>query len=190
MQYGRAAIAPLEARGERLEQAREHERQRLESIDRPFQFDRRLEAFLRHVRHERPHVVAARDGLPDESRRAEPRGKIGRRKRGELAQSSETPTFERRDRRDCLLKIFLRSSARSAKLSLLRVGPHLFTRAGAPRRCCSAPARFATAQGRHALARLRTPSASSVDSRPRGFFPKSRLAAARALRLLLPARPG
>jgi hypothetical protein len=36
VQYGRAAIAPLEARGERLEQTREHERQRLESIDRPF----------------------------------------------------------------------------------------------------------------------------------------------------------
>src|SRR5205809_7614385 len=54
--------------------------------------------------------------------------------------------------------------------SYLRVGPHLIhsRRGPTPGACCSARLRFATAQGCHALARLRCPSASSVDSRPRG----------------------
>src|SRR5207249_9669541 len=45
--------------------------------------------------------------------------------------------------------------------------PYLLAPGAHPRRCCSARSRFATAQGCPALAKLRCPSASSVDSRPR-----------------------
>ena len=54
VQHRRAAIAALEPRGQRLEQPREHERQRLEPLDRPLEIERRLEPLVRQHRHERP----------------------------------------------------------------------------------------------------------------------------------------
>ena len=39
VQHCRATVAPLETRRQRLEQSRQHERQRLEPVDRPFELD-------------------------------------------------------------------------------------------------------------------------------------------------------
>jgi hypothetical protein len=74
-----AAVAALEARGQRLEEAREHERQRLEPLDRPFQLGRRLEALLGKRGHERTDVLAAGHGLPDQRVLSETGGQLGRR---------------------------------------------------------------------------------------------------------------
>ena len=70
MQDRRAAIAALEARRQRFEQPRQHERQRLEPLDRPFQLERRFEPLVGQRRHERPHILAARERLPDQRRPA------------------------------------------------------------------------------------------------------------------------
>jgi hypothetical protein len=70
VQHRGAAIAPLEARGQRLEQPRQDERQRLEICDRPLEIERRLEPFLLEHRHERPTVLAARHRLPHQGGRS------------------------------------------------------------------------------------------------------------------------
>jgi len=96
VQHRRAAVAPLEARRQRLEQTRQHERQRLEPLDRPLQLQRRLEPLLFEGRHQRPDIVAARDRLPDERLAAEPRREIPRRQRRQLAERLHAPAPERR----------------------------------------------------------------------------------------------
>ena len=93
VQDRRAAVAPLEARRQRLEQPRQHERQRLEPLDRPFELERRFEALLGQRRHERRRVLAARDRLPGQRVLPEPRRQIGGRQRRELAQRSDPPAF-------------------------------------------------------------------------------------------------
>ena len=90
-QDGGGAIAALEPCRQRLEQPREHERQRLEPLDRPFQIDRRFERFFRNRRHQRPRVVAARDRLPGEPLGSQAGRKIGGRQRRELAECFDTP---------------------------------------------------------------------------------------------------
>ena len=58
VQHGHAAIPAFEVRGQRLDQAPEHERQRLEALDRPFQIERLLEPLLRQRGHQRLVVFA------------------------------------------------------------------------------------------------------------------------------------
>jgi hypothetical protein len=91
VQHRRPAIAALEARRQRFEQPREHERQRLEILDRPFQIERRFEALRVEHRHERPDVLAARDRLPRERRAAHPRDEIRGREGREITERPETP---------------------------------------------------------------------------------------------------
>ena len=94
VQRRRAAVAAFQPHRERFEQPREHERQRIEPFDRPLQFDRRLEAFVRERRHERADIRAARDHLPVETLWSEAGGEIGGGKRGEITERSEPPTLQ------------------------------------------------------------------------------------------------
>ena len=77
MQHRRAAIAPLEARRQRLEQPRQDERQRLEAFDRPLEIERRLEPLLRRAsgtsgRMSSPRAIAchASAGRPSRATRS------------------------------------------------------------------------------------------------------------------------
>ena len=94
VQHGRAAIAALEMRFERLQQTAEHERQRLEPLDRPLEIERLLEALLGHGRHERSGILTAREPLPSHARLPETRGHIVGRQRREIAERAQTPAFE------------------------------------------------------------------------------------------------
>ena len=67
-----AAIGALETLGQRLEQPRQHERQRLEPFDRPLELERGLERNLIDPRHHRPRIHAARERLPQRAALAEP----------------------------------------------------------------------------------------------------------------------
>ncbi len=60
---GRAAIGALECERQRIQQPREHERQWLEAVDRPFQLH--LLAVPRHIRirHERTRIDPSRQLL-------------------------------------------------------------------------------------------------------------------------------
>ena len=83
VQHGRAAIALLQVRLERLHQPPEHERQRLELLDRPFEIERLLESFFRNGRAPADaHLLRAPDtaspcpdgqGVPRDRRTAVPR---------------------------------------------------------------------------------------------------------------------
>ncbi len=64
VQNRRAAAAPFEMRFERFEQTAEHEGQRLELIDRPFEIERLLEALFGNGRHQRSGILTAREPLP------------------------------------------------------------------------------------------------------------------------------
>ena len=66
-----AAIGALERRRQRFEQARQHERQRLEPVDRPLELDALEET--RHIRigHERARVDSARHALQRDPRLSE-----------------------------------------------------------------------------------------------------------------------
>ena len=97
VQDRRTAIAPLEPRRQRLEQPRQHERQRLEPVDRPVEIDRPVEALLRQIRYQRADVVAARERLPQEAVLTEPCGQIGGGQRGELTERVEAPGAKDRD---------------------------------------------------------------------------------------------
>ena len=72
-EHGRRTAAPLEVRAHGVEQAPEHERQRLESFDGPLGIEVRLEGFLRHERHERPGIFAAGQPLQADAGLAEAR---------------------------------------------------------------------------------------------------------------------
>jgi hypothetical protein len=99
-------------RRQRLEQPREHERQRLEPFDRPLEIERRFEALRFERRDERADVFAARDRLPRHRRPAEPRDEFVRGQRGQLPKRFQSPMFERRARkarRVFGIKIFLRA---------------------------------------------------------------------------------
>ena len=74
VQHRRAAIAPLEPRRQRLEQPRQHERQRLEPLDRPLEIERRLEPLLGGVgtsgRTSSPRAIACQRSAGCPSRAA------------------------------------------------------------------------------------------------------------------------
>jgi hypothetical protein len=92
VQDGGAAIAVFEAQTQRIEQPREHERERFEVRDGPFQFERRLEELFFECGYERPRVFAAREALPADAVLAQPLREIGSRQRGQFAQRAQAPT--------------------------------------------------------------------------------------------------
>ena len=93
-----AAPRPRRSRcAERLQQPAEHERQRLEPLDRPLEIERLLEALLGHRRHERSGVLAAREPLPPHTGLPEPRRDVVGRQRRQIAQRAQAPAAERLD---------------------------------------------------------------------------------------------
>jgi hypothetical protein len=86
-----AAIGALQGRRQRIEEARKHERQRFERVDRPLQLDGTQETRNRGIRYQRPRIEAARQTLNHQSVGAKPSGQIGRGKRSELAKSGQSP---------------------------------------------------------------------------------------------------
>ena len=94
VQRHHAAILALETIAERLEQPRQHERQRLEPVDGPLEIQRCLEGFCRYGRHQGTRLLAARPTLPSQTVLSEPGGKIGGGKRGKIAESAKTPALE------------------------------------------------------------------------------------------------
>jgi hypothetical protein len=92
---GRRPAAPFEVRAHRLEQAPEHERQRLEPFDGPLEIEVRLEGFLRHERHERPALFAAGQPLHADGGLAEALGELRRWQRRQVAEGLDAPPRER-----------------------------------------------------------------------------------------------
>src|SRR6266581_458323 len=95
MQHRGAAIALLEMRRKRVHQPRQHERQRLEPLDGPFEIERLLEAFFRKRRHERRWILAAREALPGDTVFAEARRDVIRWQRREVSEGSQSPAAQR-----------------------------------------------------------------------------------------------
>ncbi len=96
VQHGGAAIAPLETDGNGLEEPRQHERERLEAVNRPFELERRFESLFGHRGDERVAILTAGDRLPEEALLTKPGREIGGWKRREVAQRFETPRSKRR----------------------------------------------------------------------------------------------
>src|SRR5205085_2977655 len=94
---GGSAIAPLEVRGNRLEQPAEHERERLEPLDRPLEIQVRFKPFVWQHRDERPVVFAAGQPLQPRAISAEAGGDLGTRQRGERPERGDAPAGERVD---------------------------------------------------------------------------------------------
>jgi hypothetical protein len=67
-----APIPAFELRGQRLEQPRQHKRQRFEAVDRPFKIKRRFKPLLGTCRDKRRRLLAPRDGLPGQRALAKP----------------------------------------------------------------------------------------------------------------------
>ena len=82
----RAAVGALERRRQRLEQPREHERQRLERVDRPLELEAADVARRLAVGHERARIEPAREALQ-------------RHRRGARAATTTPPPAAPRDRR-------------------------------------------------------------------------------------------
>jgi len=95
MQHRGTAIAPLEMRCERVHQPRQHERQRLEPLDGPFEIERLLEAFFRKRRHERRWILTAREALPVDTVFAEAGRNVIRWQRRQVSQGSQSPAAQR-----------------------------------------------------------------------------------------------
>jgi hypothetical protein len=60
-------------RRQRFHQPSEHERERLQTLDRPLEIDRLFETFFRNHRQERPWIFPTRKPLPPYSLLPEPR---------------------------------------------------------------------------------------------------------------------
>ena len=91
-----AAIGALERRRQRLEQAREHERQRLEAIDRPFELDLFEKAWHVGIGHERADIDAQRQTLERHASLPQPRRQLARWQRRQLAERRQSPSRENR----------------------------------------------------------------------------------------------
>ncbi len=94
VQHGRAAIALHQVRFERLHQPTQHERQRLEFLDRPFELERLLESFFRNGGHQRTPIFSASQTLPVCVLTAKACREIVGRQCREIAERSQTPTAE------------------------------------------------------------------------------------------------
>jgi len=58
---------------ERFHQPAEHERQRLEAVNRPLEFKGLLEPFFRHGWHEGQRILSSGNALPPDTRVPKPR---------------------------------------------------------------------------------------------------------------------
>ena len=81
-----AAIGALERRRQRLEQPREHERQRLQPVDRPLELDALEKARHIGIGHERTRIDSARHPLKSDAGLPEPRRQRPGRERRQLAE--------------------------------------------------------------------------------------------------------
>ena len=95
MQGNRAAIVALQIHAHRLEQPRQHERQRLDAINRPFERETAGEHERRRRGRERPAILTARQTLPPPGEMPQPGEQTIGRQRGEVAERFETPAIER-----------------------------------------------------------------------------------------------
>ena len=98
VQHRGAAIGAFETHGQRLEHAAQHERQRLQAFDRPFELERRVERLVVDERHERRQVLAARGVLPPRTERPEARRQLGGRQRRKLSQRADAPAAQHVER--------------------------------------------------------------------------------------------
>ena len=89
-----AAIGALECRRQRLALARENERERLETVDRPLEIQAVDEPLRVLDRHERRGVLAGSGLMETDSERAEPGVQIGAAKAREITQRAQAPAFE------------------------------------------------------------------------------------------------
>ena len=96
VQHGCAPTTALEMRRQRLEQPPEHERQRLEPVDRPFEIERLLEPLLRHLGPQRPRILATCEALPACPTHAQSRSHAVNGQRRQLTQCADPPTTEGR----------------------------------------------------------------------------------------------
>ncbi len=70
----RGPVRTLERSGQRLEQPREHERQRLQPVNRPLELDAFEKARHVGIGHERARIDATRQPLQRDARLPQPRG--------------------------------------------------------------------------------------------------------------------
>ena len=92
-----AAIGPLERRRQRVEQPRQHERQRLERFDRPVEHVPLEKTGRRIGRHQPGRVLARRRLMQADARRSEPRVDVGARQTRDVPERPQSPAFERRE---------------------------------------------------------------------------------------------
>jgi hypothetical protein len=94
VQHGGAAAAAVQVRRQRRHEPAEHEGQRFQPLDRPFEIERLLESLLGHRRQQRPRIAAARQALPPHTALSEPRGHRIGRQRGDVAEGAKAPAAE------------------------------------------------------------------------------------------------
>ena len=86
-----AAIGCFERGGQRFEQPRKDERQRLQQLDRPFELERCDEPAHPGIGDERPRIDAARQALVGDAGRTEPRRQVGGGQCREFADRRQPP---------------------------------------------------------------------------------------------------
>ena len=84
-------------RAQRLHQPAQHERQRLQPVNRPLEIERLLEPLLRERRHQRMRILPACDPLPRHTGLAEPRRHLVTRQVREVPKRSQSPSAERQE---------------------------------------------------------------------------------------------
>ena len=90
----RGPIRALERGGQRLEQPRQHERQRLQPVDRPLELDALEESRHVGIGHERARIDATRHALKGDTGLSQPRRQRLRRQGRHLAKRREPPAIE------------------------------------------------------------------------------------------------
>ena len=88
------AVGALERHSQRVEQAREHERQGFEFLDRPLEFDRLNEPRHTAIGHERPRIDAACEALQRYSFLTKSCRHLIGRQRGKLSDGADPPPFQ------------------------------------------------------------------------------------------------
>ena len=97
VQYGCAASATLEMRRQRFHQPSEHEREWLQTLDRPLEIDSLFETFFRYRRQERSWIFPTRKPLPPYTLLSEPRRHGVWRQCRHLSKRAQAPTAESGD---------------------------------------------------------------------------------------------
>ena len=89
-----APVRTLERRGQRLEQPRQHERQRLQPVNRPFELDAFEEARHIGIGHERARIDSTRHALQGDAGLPQPCGQRPGRQRRQLAERRKPPSLQ------------------------------------------------------------------------------------------------